>query len=274
MGKINVLGVIVPDNENPYYARILRGIEVSAKKKGYSVAVVNTNEKGGSEREAIATLLGLRVAGILAVPIQLKNYDLVHRSVVFLSRYPTSSDTDDNDYIINDDYQGAYLATEYLVRKGYDPIIFFSGPRGFMPGIGRARGYRAALAENDVRFDSKCIFPCENSIKGGYEAFFSLTNSVHPRFGLLCCSDLIALGALSAIKESGGTIPGDVGLVGYDDIDMVSYTDPPLTTVKQARYRIGYLGAEKLIDKIENRIQIKEVVQIKLDPELVVRGSA
>ncbi|MDO8685838.1 MAG: substrate-binding domain-containing protein, partial [Clostridiales bacterium] len=104
-------------------------------------------------------------------------------------------------------------------------------------------------------------------------SFNNIINYAQPPFGIICYSDYVAIGVLSAIREHKLDIPGQVSIVGYDDIEMVTYLDVPLTTIKQARYMIGSKGAELLIENIENSKNYKQLSQIILEPELVVRKS-
>lgn len=272
-GVSNVLGVLVPDNEDPYYARVIKGVEETAKKRDYIVAVFNTNEDRESEARALATLLQLRIGGVLAVPVDVKNYRDFNVPLAFISRYKHEMEFSDFNYVINDDTKGVYHAVRHILSRGRKDIYFINGPKDFHPAIVRLEGFKSVLGDEGIRFSNKMVIHGENSMDGGYRSFQKLIEYAVPPFGLFCCSDYIAIGVMKAIREMGYGIPEDISLVGYDDIEMVNYLEIPITTIKQARYEIGAKGAENIINMIEDSGDFKQKFKVVLEPELVIRKS-
>lgn len=271
--EMRVLGLLIPDNSNPYFARLVKGVEETAKKNNYAVIVANTNEDTDIEQNAINTLVNLRVAGLLAVPVDVENYIGLKLPLMFLSRFKRKEGNNSVNFVINDDFKGSYLATSCLLEKGKNRIYFINGPKGNALSMLRLEGYKKALADSGIPFDEKLVIYGNMTIEDGYNSFKNLIKRTETPFGIICYSDYVAMGVLSAIREQKLSIPDDVSIVGYDDIEMVSYLDVPLTTIKQARYMIGAKGTELLMEIIENSKSFKQLSQIVLEPELVVRKS-
>ena len=271
--KTNVIGVVVPDNTNPYFAAMLKGIEEKARANGFIVVVINTNENNDDEIEAVSTLSDLQVAGILAIPIKQQNYEHVQEHLIFLSRGNFEKGDDQYNYIIDDDVEGAYLATAHLLSKGIKKIYYIGGINKSIVTEKRVEGCKKAFLESGIDFDENRVVYDNLSMYDGYKALSSILIKESSPIGVFCNSDYVAIGAIKAIKESGWQIPNQVSLVGYDDIDIVSYMDIPLTTIRQAKYDLGTWATEVLIDRINNQSAINEKFQKILQPELIVRKT-
>lgn len=272
-GVSNVLGLLVPDNTNPYFARLIKGVEETAKRNGFIVTVINTNEDAETERNAISTLLSIHVGGILSVPVTINNFNDLGIPLIFLSRLPKEGDSNNFSYVINNDISGVFQAVSHLVDRTRSRIYFINGPRNFHPASIRLEGFKKALEKNNIEFNNKLVIYGDNSMEGGYNSFKKLLEIARPPFGLLCCSDFIAIGVLKSIREHGLKVPEDVSLVGYDDVELLDYLEPPLSTVKQARYSIGAQGAEIIIKMLEDSTRYKHKYEVVLEPELIIRKS-
>ena len=273
-GKFNVLGVIVPDNSQIYFARIIKGIEDTAKKRDYSVIVMNTDRDIKNEVKCISILNALSVAGILAAPIDESNYLNTSISVMILSNRGNNYTNKDFDYVINDDFRGAYIATEHLIKKNYN-LIFFLGPvQKFLTSKKRLAGYKKALEDYNIGFNENMVINIDGlSFEDGYDAIKKINRFPDQPFSFFCINDDVAIGAMKALKEKNLKIPSDTGVVGYDDIEILKYLDTPITTIRQSRYKIGHIGAEYLIDKIENKNTKTGKCRIALEPVLIERDS-
>lgn len=273
MKRTNVLGVIIPDNSNPYFANLLKGVEDAAKKRKFSIVVINIQEKEQYEKEAVSTLSAMQVDGIISVPINEENYNRISLPHIFLSRCNNTNELENSNYIINDDFTGEYLATKHLIQRGFNKIYFINGPKHISLSTQRLNGYKRALEEYEIDFINKYVIYENYTMEDGYNSFGKIACIERPPFGILCFSDYVSIGVLRSAMEFNFKIPEEVGIVGYDDIDMASFMSVPLTTVRQAKFDMGSLGTDILIDLIKHKDKYKEKVQRVLQPELVIRKT-
>lgn len=270
------IGVIVSDNANPVFARIIKGTEDFARSKGYNIILCNTDEKYEREEEALRLLREKRVDGLVITltPAQKKRTDILElkRSgvpFVLLNRHMDEMITD---YVINDNVYGAYLAVTHLVKSGHKRIGYISGPSHISSATERLEGYRKALLENNIEFDNSLVKESNLKMEDGTRLMKEFLQLENRPTAVFAYSDLLAIGVLKALKETKLRVPKDMALVGYDDIEFSSLLEVPLTTVHQPRYRIGEEGAKILINRIEKK-DSEGLHQIVLKPELVIRES-
>jgi len=277
-GDSKTLGLIVADSANPFYAKITRGVEDTARAHGYGVILCNTSEDSEREIGAHQMLREKRVDGMLITSI-LTGLDPLRRleqesvPFVLLNRYLEGIDAD---CVLNDNRQGAYEATAHLCALGHRRIIHLTGPQQISSVRERLAGYREALEEHDIPFDPQLVLRCDLKLEGGYQLAKAAIPTLSPRpTAVFAYSDLLAIGVLKALRELGLRVPQDIALVGYDDIEFAPFVEPPLTTVAQYAYEIGQKGTEILLEKIhwpeEKEWKPQRVV---FKPELRVRASS
>ena len=271
------IGVIVSDNANPFFARMIKGIEDYARSRGYNIILCNTDERYEKEEEAVRLLREKRVDGLLITltPAQKERTDILELKrtgvpFVLLNRHMDDIITD---YVINDNVYGAYLAVSHLAKLGHKRIGYISGPSQISSVRERLEGYKKALFENNIKFDNSLVKESNLKMEDGYKLMKEFLELENRPTAVFTYSDLLAIGALKALKEAKLEVPKDIALVGYDDIEFSSLLEVPLTTVHQPRYRIGEEGAKILIDRIEGK-DSEDLHQIVLKPELVIRESA
>lgn len=284
--QTRTIGLVIPDIVNPFFPEIARGVEDKASEFGYSVIYCNTDDKIKREDKYIKVLTEKMVDGIIfahssdrqmgfdsldkcKVPIILIDRDYDNRNVI--------------GRVIVENKEGAYMATSYLLDRGYKNIAYIAGSITTATAIGRLEGYNQALADRNITVKNSFIKVGEYKMQWGIEAVEQLLNENEPIDGIFCGNDLIAIGAIKKLKERGLNVPGDVGIVGFDDIYLASLVEPPLTTIKQPNYEMGYKAAELLIKNIEkmrlDRIKYEnkeDLVQentLLLPTELIVRKS-
>jgi len=277
LSQTKTIGVIISDNSNPFFAHMIKGIQDVAREAGYHIVLYNTEENPDFEEEAIDLLLELRVAGLLITPTQKKiDYILklkqLHMPFILLVRHLEEVVTH---YVVTDNVIGGYIATKRLVNRGHQKIVFINGPYENSAAKERFRGYQRALEENKIVFNESLVQWGNLNMEDGYNAMRRILAKERPPLGVFLFSDYVAIGAMRAAREKNLRIPGEVSIVGYDDIDFVKYLDVPLTTVYQHKYGIGKKGAEILINIVEGKLSNEEAFQrVLLQPRLVVRASA
>lgn len=286
--KTTLIGIVVSNSANPYYARVIRGIEEVFTKAGYYTIIMNTHEDAKHEQFLINQLIGLNVAGVLLTPASgntesralLKKCGIPY---VLVDRYLE----EENDmYVVLDDFKAAYIATKYLCGYQNEKIFLLN----YLPEVSSAKnrlaGYKKALKEEEVYFDESCIINGCTDQEEGYEAMKTILDTEKVPFSVLCYSDYVAIGAMCAIQERGYRTPYDVALIGTDDIESISFMKPRLTTVAVPKLRLGKRSAELLIemlkdknhkcnsnnDSCENPKEKEEHIVMK--PELIIRETA
>mgnify|MGYP004475960641 CR=1 FL=1 len=280
--RTNMIGVILNDNDNPVNARIIRGIEETLYKHGYCCVMMNNHENVDEELKMIDEMRSLNVAGILLSPAAgnsksrelLKKYGIPY---VLLNRF--IQEEEDN-YVVVDDYKAAYMATEYLCQYQNEKVFFLNFMEEVSSAKKRLQGYKQAL--KDCGVDGKedwIIKNCKNQTDG-YESMKQILLHTEPPFSVLCYSDYIAVGAICAIQERGFKLPEDVALVGNDDLDILSFVKPRLTTVAVPKLRIGVRATELLLQLLnaQDNAAKEDTETIDshtvMEPQLVIRETS
>jgi LacI family transcriptional regulator len=173
-------------------------------------------------------------------------------------------------HVTTDNFRGAKTAVEHLIRLGHRHIAMINGHDEASVSKERLLGYKHALAEHGISFREELIFNGGFKEEGGFTALHQILHR-HPEVtAVFSASDLMVLGALRALEQIGRKVPETMSIVGYDDITIASYCSPPITTIRQDRYEMGYQAAQLLIDMLEKR---KVNHKIVLNSELIVRQS-
>ena len=274
--RTNILGLIVPDSANPYFARLSRSIEDAAAERGYQVVVSNAAEDPEREAAQIEALLRLQVDGLLWVPADLSaSHAGAPEGVptVQVDRaLPPSEAEPAGDVIESDNALGGRLAAEHLLELGHRRIAFLSGPAEHLHTIERLRGAREAVSEAGVELE---VRHGDFGYRSGYEAgraWFSLPPAERPT-AVICANDAMALGALCAAAEAGVRVPADLSVTGYDDIPQARYTVPPLTTVAQPLDEMAREAIDRLLVRVGPKAERPEPVRRVYPVKLVVRNS-
>jgi DNA-binding LacI/PurR family transcriptional regulator len=162
--------------------------------------------------------------------------------------------------------------TEYLIKLGHQRIGLIIGPYN---KVGRVRkrlaGYKSAMEKSGLDIDPALTIETEPTLKNGYTSMSRLLQLSQQPTAVFAASDVLAIGALKAVKDKGLKVPRDISLAGHDDISFAAYTDPPLTTVRVESYTIGRLAVEVLLEAIEKGNE--GVKQYCLDTDLIIRES-
>jgi LacI family transcriptional regulator len=271
--KTRTLGVVIADNRNPFYAEVLNGIEEAAREKNYHIILANTQRDYKKEEEAINLLLAKRVDGLLITPVQDRDDDirnLIEANFPFVI-VGRDFENINVDAIYNDEVKGGFLATEYLIKKGHKRIALIDGFLYKSPAKGRLEGYKKALNKYRIPLDEPLISVGDINIEDGYERTKQMLEKNLDFTAIFAYNDMMAFGAMQAIKEKGLRIPEDIGLVGYDDIPFSSLISPSLTTIRLKKQDLGVESVKLLFSRING--SRKKIKKIMLDVELIVRET-
>jgi LacI family transcriptional regulator len=272
-GKTNTLGLVLPDSANPFFAEISRSIEDEAFKKGYSVFLCNTELDTQRELFYVDVLSKKQVDGIIFVaagdqPDSLDYLLSRNMPVVMIDRNLPNVEVD---AVLSDNQLGGFLATRHLLDLGHTRIACIAGPSSITPSAERIIGYRRALEEAGLSYDENLILRGDYHAQSGMEITHSIIK-MNPRpTAIFALNDLMALGALRAAAEDGCSVPRDLAVVGYDDLELAHFTNPPLTTIAQPKKEIGTQAVHLLVDRMSQRN--RPPIRLVLAPELIVRRS-
>lgn len=274
-GESKTIGLIVPDNSNPFFAEILRTIENFGYSNGYSVILCNSDSDVKKEISYTELLYAKQVDGIVFIT--------TNNSVEHLQRLTNNGipfviiDRDlhlaDTDVILVDNFTGGYEATQYLISLGHRCIACIAGPSLLTPSADRVGGYKKALQEAGIEVTPEFIVTGDFQFEGGENGMKQLLSLKKRPTAVFACNDLMALGAMRALREAGLAIPQDMSLIGFDDIALTSVVSPSLTTIAQPIQEIARLSLQLLIDRIHEKMTVNSPKKIVLPTTLVIRES-
>lgn len=269
------IGLIVPDNTNPFFAQIARGFEDAAYALDYNVFLVNTVEDPVRECAVLDSLWQKDVDGVMWCSARVAAAELEMQitrfpAVVLLNRdlepLPLNATT-----INVNDYRGAGLAVRYLLAQGRRRIALLNGPQHSISAQRRLAGYRDTLNEAGMPPIPALEYCCLPDTESGYEAALELFHS-HPTVdAVLAFNDLVAIGVMQACYTVGRRVPEDVAIIGFDDIPLATIIRPQLTTLHVDLQHIGELAMQQLQHLIEGTAEPSAIV---IEPQLIVRDTA
>lgn len=258
---------------NPFFPELIRGISSIARREGYDLLLA-TGESEAEEKEAVLRMVrGRRVDGVILLVSRVDNRlgeELeAHRFPVALVGKPMQER--DMCWVDNDNITAAFQATDYLLGLGHRRIGLILGSLEFVVSLDRLDGYKQALQAQGLEFERKLVVHSDYTQVEGYRAMAELLERVPDLTAVLVADDLMAFGAIQAIRERGLRVPRDISVVGFNNVPMSRFTAPPLTTVEVFTYRLGARVAELLIEKI--RQPAARAGQDCIATELIVRKS-
>ena len=266
------IGMVVTTATDPFTSEVFSGIEQEAHERGYCVFLAESKADPESERKIVQTFAERRVDGII-----------VTASRVGALYLPLLSEMMVPIILVNNQHPGAFVhsvmirnqeggraAANHLIGLGHRRIAYLGDQTGYQSDAERCAGYREALDAAGIAFTQELVVQGDGKPEGGQRAMDQLLALANPPTAVCCYNDMSALGAMRAICLHGLRVPEDISVVGFDDLFFASYTQPPLTTVRQPMRRMGQLAMESLI-KLMSGDELE--IHIKVDAELIVRES-
>lgn len=275
-GTSRSLGLIVLDMANPFFHDVAKGVEDAATELGYAVVLCNTDEQATREDRYLQVLEEQRVRGVLITPVEVSS----ERLDALRRRGTPTVLVDRHDPRVNscsvavDDVVGGELAGAHLMERGHRRIAFFSGPLTLHQCADRLMGLRNAVmaAGADPNEVIEVIELPALKARIGYEAARELLDRTAGITAAFCANDLLALGVLRAAVSTGRRVPGDIAIMGYDDIEFAADAAVPLSSVRQPTVEIGRNAARLLLEECDHP-DTHTHQQVMFKPELVVRES-
>ena len=272
--RTHSIGLIIPDISNPFFPEVARGVEDSAREKGYNVFLCNTNYDGSQENHYIQLLVEKRVDGIIlasgfqeSAPQNFESIDSM--PIVSLC---TRFENVRNSFVVIDNERGGFIATKHLIEQGYTAIGFIGDKGDGIAEGQRYRGYRQAMAKFNLPIEERFVLAGDLKMETGHKIIKRIIDARELPQAFFVENDLMALGVIQGIKESGLQVPDDIAVVGFDDISFAAFPEISLTTVRQPKYEMGKLAADILLDLILSGTQVQK--RYILEPELIVRSSS
>ncbi len=272
--KTETVGVIVPDISTPFYAELVRGVEGEVSTYGYYLILCTTTGKPSREELYFQLFQTQRVDGIIIMTPR-GDDRVIHQihaegfPIVVVDRDVAIGD--DIVEVLVDNFHGSIAAMEHLLNLGYKKIGFINGVPTLPASQERLRGYRLALQEHDITPRDEWLCTANFREDGGYHCMQRLLSADPSLDAVFVASDLMALGAIKALREEGKRVPDDIAIVGFDDIPLAPTFDPPLTTVRQPMAKMGAMAARLLFQLINGEELLER--KVILQTELVVRAS-
>jgi len=267
------IGVLVPDITNPIFPPMVRGLEDVLAPRHYVTLVVNTDDDGGKTQDALNMLRG-RGVDALVVACALRDDPMLagllaaHVPVIAVNRVAELTGLGG---VVHDDAQGMAALVAHLVGLGHRRIAHIAGPGALSTGASRLATFHAALAVHGLAADPACIAQSQRFSEAEGERCAEVLLQAKPRpTAIVGGNDLLALGALRALRRHGLSCPHDISITGYNDMPFVDRLDPPLTTVRIATYEAGRIAAGLALRQIEGEAPAPIET---LPVELIVRGS-
>jgi LacI family transcriptional regulator len=276
----NTLGVIIAGLRYIGISTTLNGITQAAEAFGFNIMLKELSTFDSLEMQPlIQSLVAHQVQGIIyAAPEVGENWKIIQKNltdqtppIVFLKGNPTSAEIT----ISIDNYSGAYQITQHLIKQGYRQIAHISGPTEWWEARERKRGWTQALLDNGLPVPEEAQIRGNWSSSSGLECFYKLHTQYPQMDAVFAANDQMALAVLNGAWQKGISVPNQLGVVGYDNIQEAAYLSPPLTTMRQNFHELGALAVRKLVsigdpDQVEPEVSSNTLL---LSPELIVRKS-
>ncbi len=282
--KTKTIGLVLGDIANPFAAELARAVRDVTTRRGYNLFICISEHNPKEDVAAFDSLADHNIDGLIVATRSNHAGDkhlteMIERGVrvVCIGR---DFHHENADWVSADNHKGGFQATQHLIDFGHTKIGFIGTSLAGGASLKRFQGYLDALKNNDLEIEERFISggtatedaPGYSTEKLGYEAMKRLLVLPNRPTAIFARNDFTAIGAMSAIKESGLRIPQDVAIVGFDDIPMAVHTSPPLTTIRQPTRRQGSIAAESLLKRIESNEPLKREEKV-LECELIVRDS-
>lgn len=253
--KTRTIGMLTASNANPFFAEVIHGVEATCYERGYHLVLCNSDGDLDKQQSYLRTLEEKRIDGLLVMSahnepafFQTLNEHCSEPMVILDCQVPGIH----ADVIMEDAESGGYEATRYLINSGHRDIGCISGPQHLSPSSARYAGYQRAMTESRLAINTDWICEGELTAESGFHLTTGMLAKQAPPSALFVGNDLMAMGVICALQSQGYKVPDDVSVMGYDNIELASFTSPPMTTMHQPKRELGQLAADTLLNRIEN----------------------
>lgn len=269
--RTQAIGLVITSMADPFFPPLVDGVEEEALNHGFSVLLCTSNNDPAREMALVRLLKERRVDAIIVAASRVGSLYHEHLQeikvpLVLINNEQSGAYTHT---IGSDDVAGGRLATSYLIGLGHRRIAYLHGPLSKQSNHDRFRGYEAALHENGLAPAAGLTVSGDGLAEGAQRAMAMLLRREPPPTAVVCFNDLTAIGALRAVHAAGLAVPASMSVIGYDDIYLAAYIEPPLTTIAQETRELGQRALAMALDLLAGR----ETPSVLLPPRLVERMS-
>jgi DNA-binding LacI/PurR family transcriptional regulator len=273
-GRSRIFGLIVSEITNPFFPEIVQTFENLAVENNYEILLTSTVHDPSRMESSVRRMIERRVDGVAVLTFGMEESLLEHlrfRKVplVFVDVGPDAPQVGN----IRIDYQhGIRQAVQHLAALRHTRIAFLAGPAHLKSALARRDAFQKAMIE--IGLPSDLIMDGDHTLEGGMRGLTHLMTSHHERpTAILCSNDMTAIGVLREAYDRGIKIPGDLSVVGFDDIRLAEFTTPPLTTVQMSQTKLATLAFRALINETEQEVQTQHGKEYSLVTSLILRRS-
>jgi DNA-binding LacI/PurR family transcriptional regulator len=270
--RSNSIGIVVTNIADPFAACVVGGIEELATERGFSVFLANSGGDAEREMKVVRSFSERRVDGIVVTSSRVGALHMAMLSemevpVVLLNNQHPSEFAHS---VMIDNVASSAALTRHLISLGHRRIAYIGDRFGHQSDTERRAGFEQAMAEAGLSVDAKLIEYGGGRAEGAAEPMARLLDLANPPTAVFCYNDMTALGALVEVRARGLRVPDDLSMAGFDDLPIIQYLDPPLTTVRQPMYQMGRMAMEILLELMEGKTRAHDT---HVAGELMVRGS-
>ncbi len=275
--RSNTLGIVIPEIAHHFFSTVISGIEDVAYGNGYRVMICQSNEDALRERMNLQVLIDHRVDGILLSMSKntldfslFRDMAAANYPVVFFDRICNEVETD---RVTTNDFEGARLLTNHLIRQGRRKILHLAAPQNLIIGQQRYLGYSRALEENNIERKNELMLMCDTPVlvEKMSDVILSMARRVDTMFAV---NDFTAVALMKLLQKNGYRVPDQIAVAGFGNDPIAAVVDPSLTTVEQKGYEIGREAVSLLINRIENPEDVIEFETRTFPATLIIRQSA
>jgi len=272
--RTHTVGMMIPNNSNPYFAEIIRGIEDTCYAAGFSVILCNSDDDPVKQSNYVRLLSEKQVDGLIVVSSGSDEELLDTLRAARMPQVLVDREIDElaADLVEVNHEAGAFIATQHLLSLGHQRIACIAGPASLSSARERMQGYRRALREAGLAHADSLLRTSDFTAAGGHAAMDALLDGASERpTAVFASNDLMAIGAVCAASSHGLRIPHELSVIGFDDIALAAHSNPPLTTIAQPKHETGAVAAKLLLQRIAQ--PERGLQRAILQPSLVLRQS-
>lgn len=253
-----IIGLVIPNVENPFFSELVKVIEEEAYQNGYRVLLCNTGNNKEKESRDIQMLTRMNAAGILLISADEQlgpEVDEFGIPIVTIDRrLPKEKGVV---CILADHYEGGRIATEHMIQCGCKNIVNVCGPQVFSSARTRYEGYKSVCAAYHIKEKN---IECGYTFEDGLVAAEEILKKYPETDGVIACNDMVALAIYKVFQREGHSIPEKVQLIGFDDIALARFVTPEITTVEQPIQTMGKKAMERMIREIKQKSEGEEII--------------
>ena len=272
-GRTRLLGLIVSDITNPFFPEVIKGFEDVAAEQGFDILIGSTDYDPVKMARCVRRMLERRVDGVAIMTSEMDHHlvdQLARRNVpmVFLD---VAQPREGTATIVIDYEHGITEAVTHLAALGHRNIGFVSGPPHLWSVQLRRSAFLEALRNHGMHAEDRFLIEGNHKVDGGLDAMTQLLRLPQRPTAVVASNDLTAIGMIRGIHRAGLTVPGDFSVVGFDDVWLAQFTDPPLTTVRLSRTKLGHLAFQALVPNKPETVPLERLARV--DTKLVIRET-